>query len=124
MVNHYYYARLVKSSKADEKAIADKVGIFFPNQGDRGTHVNISGAGIAAHAPNKDAAVKFLEYLATPEAQAIFAEGNNEFPVIKGAKLSPLLAQWGEFKEDKIDAAVFAKNNAEALKIMDRAGWK
>jgi iron(III) transport system substrate-binding protein len=129
VVNNYYYARLVRSAKPDEKAIADKVGIFFPNQGaqgpeGRGTHVNISGAGVAANAPNKDAAIKFLEYLATPEAQAIFAEGNNEFPAIKGAKLSPLLAQWGEFKEDKVDAALFAKNNAEALKIMDRAGWK
>lgn len=124
IVNNYYYARLVRSSKPDEKAVADKVGIFFPNQGDRGTHINISGAGVAANAPNKDAAIKFLEYLTTPEAQAIFAEGNNEFPIVKGAKLGPLLAQWGEFKEDQLNAATFGKNNAEALKIMDRAGWK
>jgi iron(III) transport system substrate-binding protein len=124
IVNNYYYARLALSAKADDKAIADKVGIFFPNQGDRGTHVNISGAGVAANAPNKEAAIKFLEYLATPEAQAHFAAGNNEFPVVKGAKLSPILQQWGEFKEDKVDAALFARNNAEALKIMDRAGWK
>jgi iron(III) transport system substrate-binding protein len=124
IVNNYYYARLVRSSKADEKAVADKVGIFFPNQGDRGTHINISGAGVAANAPNKAAAIKFLEYLTTPEAQAIFAEGNNEFPIVKGAKLGPVLAQWGEFKEDQLHAATFGKNNAEALKIMDRAGWK
>ena len=62
IVNNYYYARLVRSSKANEKAVADKVGIFFPNQGDRGTHINISGAGVAANAPNKEAAIKFLEY--------------------------------------------------------------
>ncbi len=124
IVNNYYYARLVRSTKADEKAVADKVGIFFPNQGDRGTHINISGAGVAANAPNKAAAIRFLEYLTTPEAQAIFAEGNNEFPIVKGAKLGPLLAQWGEFKEDRLNAATFGKNNAEALKIMDRAGWK
>ena len=124
IVNHYYYARLARSSKADEKAVADKVGILFPNQGDRGAHINISGAGVAANAPNKAAAIKFLEYLTTPEAQAIFAEGNNEFPIVKGAKVGPLLAQWGEFKEDQLNAATFGKNNAEALKVMDRAGWK
>ncbi len=124
IVNNYYYARLVRSSKADEKAVADKVGIFFPNQSDRGTHINISGAGVAANAPNKAAAIKFLEYLTTAEAQAVFAEGNNEFPIVKGAKPGPLLAQWGEFKEDQLNAATFGKNNAEALKIMDRAGWK
>jgi len=122
--NTYYYVRLVRSTKADEKAIADKLGIIFPNQGDRGAHINISGAGVAANAPNKAAAVKFLEYLTTPEAQAIFAEGNNEFPIVKGAKLGPVLAQWGEFREDRLNAATFGKNNAEALKIMDRAGWK
>ncbi len=124
IVNNYYLARLMRSTKADEKAVADKVGIFFPNQGDRGTHINISGAGVAANAPNKAAAIRFLEYLTTPEAQAIFAEGNNEFPIVRGAKLGPLLAQWGEFKEDRLNAATFGKNNAEALKIMDRAGWK
>lgn len=124
IVNHYYYARLVRSSKADEKAVADKVGILFPNQSDRGAHINISGAGVAANAPNKAAAIRFLEYLTTPEAQAIFAEGNNEFPIVKGAKLGPLLAQWGEFKEDQLNAGTFGRNNAEALKIMDRAGWK
>jgi iron(III) transport system substrate-binding protein len=124
VTNNYYYARLVLFSKPEEKAIADKVGIYFPNQLDRGTHVNISGAGVAAHAPNRDAAIKFLEYLASRDAQRLFAEGNNEFPVIKDALLTPLLKSWGEFKEDTISAAVYAKNNAEALKIMDRAGWK
>jgi len=124
IVNHYYYVRLARSAKADERALADKVGIFFPNQSDRGAHINISGAGVAANAPHKEAAIRFLEYLTTPEAQAIFAEGNNEFPIVKAAKLGTALAQWGEFKEDQLNAATFGKNNAEALKIMDRAGWK
>ena len=129
IVNHYYYVRLARSSKADEKAVADKVGIFFPNQAaqgpeGRGAHINISGAGVAANAPNRAAAINFLEYLTTAEAQAIFAEGNTEFPIVKGAKLGTVLAQWGEFKEDQLNAATFGRNNAEALKIMDRAGWK
>lgn len=129
IVNHYYYARLALSSKPEDKAAAAKVAIFFPNQDGpnqtgRGAHVNISGAGIAANAPNKANAVKFLEYLVTPEAQLIFAVGNNEYPIVKGVAMPKLLAEWGEFKEDPSNAAVFARNNAEALKLMDREGWK
>jgi iron(III) transport system substrate-binding protein len=124
IVNHYYYARLALSAKPEDKAVADKVGLFLPNQAERGTHVNISGAGVAANAPNKAAAVRFLEYLASPEAQAIFALGNNEYPIVKGVKMPPLLARWGEFREDTVSAAAFARNNAAALKVMDRAGWK
>jgi iron(III) transport system substrate-binding protein len=124
IVNHYYYARLATSSKPEDKAVAAKVALFFPNQDGRGTHVNISGAGIAANAPNKANAVKFLEYLVTPEAQSIFAVGNNEYPIVKGVAMPKLLAEWGEFKEDPSNAAVFARNNAEALKLMDREGWK
>lgn len=124
VTNTYYYARLVNSSKAEDRAIAEKVGIFFPNQGDRGTHVNISGAGVCKNAPNRAAAAKFLEYLTTADAQKIFALGNYEYPVVGNADLHPTLASWGRFKADNLNAAVFAKNNAEALKIMDRAGWR
>ncbi|WP_374448135.1 Fe(3+) ABC transporter substrate-binding protein [Stella sp.] len=122
--NTYYLARLVNSKKPEDKAVADKVGVFFPNQKDRGTHVNISGAGVCRHAPNREAAVKFLEYLASPEAQKIFAIGNYEYPVVAGAELHPTLVAWGEFKADGLNAKTFAKNSAEALKIMDRAGWR
>lgn len=122
--NTYYYARIVGSSKPEDKAIAAKLGVFFPNQKDRGTHVNVSGAGVAKHAPNKDNAVKFLEYLVSPAAQKLFAEGNYEYPVVEGAPVHPVVAAWGPFKEDQLNAAVYGKNNAEALKIMDRAGWK
>jgi iron(III) transport system substrate-binding protein len=124
VANHYYLARLMRSDKAEDKAVADAVGIIFPNQDGRGAHANISAAGVAAHAPHKDAAVQFIEYLVTPEAQAYFAEGNNEWPVAEGVKLSPVLEAWGDFKTDAVSVISYGENNAEALKAMDRAGWQ
>lgn len=122
--NTYYLARLINSSKAEDKDVASRLAVIFPNQGDRGTHVNISGAGVAKYSPNKANAIKFLEYLASPEAQNYFAKGNYEYPVIAGVPLHPVIQAWGSFKEDQISAAVFGRNNEEALKLMDRAGWK
>lgn len=122
--NTYYLGNLAKSSKPEDKAVVDKVRIVFPNQGDRGTHVNISAAGIARHAKNIDAAKAYLEYLSTPSAQAYFANGNSEYPVVAGVQPAAQIAAWGSFKQDQLNARVFARNNAEALKIMDRAGWK
>ena len=124
VANHYYLARLMRSDKAEDKAVADAVGIIFPNQDGRGAHANVSAAGVAAHAPHKDAAIQFVEYLATPAAQTYFAEGNNEWPVVKGVKLSPVLEAWGDFKTDAISVIAYGENNAEALKAMDRAGWQ
>ncbi|MFN4311291.1 MAG: Fe(3+) ABC transporter substrate-binding protein [Ferrovibrio sp.] len=122
--NTYYLARLMGSKKPEDNAVAANLAVIFPNQGDRGTHVNISGAGVAKHAPNKANAIKFLEYLASKQAQEYFAKGNYEFPVIGGVPLHPVIAAWSEFKEDTLNAAVFGKNNEAALKLMDRAGWK
>jgi iron(III) transport system substrate-binding protein len=124
VVNHYYLVRLMESEAADDGAVADKVGIVFPNQDGRGTHANISGAGVVANAPDKENAVKFLEYLTTPEAQAYFAQGNHEFPAVTGVKLDPVLEQWGVIKTDAINAAKLGENNPEAVKLMDRVGWK
>ena len=124
VANTYYYVNLLRSKKPEDREIAAKVGVVFPNQANRGTHVNISGGAVAKYAPNKEAAVKFLEYLVSPQAQRYFAEGNSEFPVVAGVELSPELKSLGTFKEDQLNARVFAQNNAEALKIMDRAGWK
>jgi iron(III) transport system substrate-binding protein len=124
LANTYYFANLLRSKKAEDRELAAKVGVVFPNQADRGTHVNISGGAIARYAPNKDAAVKFLEYLVSAQAQRYFAEGNSEYPVIAGVELSPELKSLGAFKEDQLNARVYARNNAEALKIMERAGWK
>lgn len=122
--NTYYFGRLVNSSNPKERELAQKVAVFFPNQGDRGTHVNISGAGVVKYAPHKQAAITFLEFLATPEAQKIFAEANYEYPVVAGIPAHPVVAAWGDFKRDGLNAAIYGRNNAEALKIMDRAGWK
>lgn len=122
--NTYYLARLAKSDKPEERAIAEKIGVFFPNQSDRGTHVNISGAGVLKNAPNARAAVQFLEYLASPEAQRIFAQGNNEYPVVEGVEVDAVVEDFGNFEEDPLNASVFGSNNPEALRITDRAGWK
>jgi iron(III) transport system substrate-binding protein len=121
--NTYYFARLLSGDDDALKEKLAKVKVFFPNQGDRGTHVNVSGAGVAANAPNKDNAVKFLEFLISPEAQAIFSGANFEYPVRDGAEQAAVIASWGKFKEDTINVVELGKNNAEAVKIMDRAGW-
>jgi iron(III) transport system substrate-binding protein len=124
IANTYYLARLLKSDKPDEQAIAQKVGLFFPNQRDRGTHVNICGGGVVKTAKNKEGAIKFLEYLVSQQAQEIFAKGNYEYPVLQGVAPDPVVTSFGQFKDDPTNAATFGKNNAEALRIMDRAGWK
>jgi iron(III) transport system substrate-binding protein len=123
--NQYYYARLVRSEKADEKQIASKLGVVMPNQKSWGTHVNISGAGVLKHAPHREAAVKFLEYLASDEAQRYFADGNNEWPVVAKVKVdNPVLATFGDFKRDRLNVAVLGKNQPASQKIYDRVAWK
>jgi iron(III) transport system substrate-binding protein len=125
VANTYYFVRLMKSSKPAEKAAADKIGVVFPNQSGRGAHVNISGAGVARHAPHRDAAVKFLEYLASPEAQAYFAGGNNEYPVAGRLDAANReLASLGEFRKDSLNVSLLGRNQAAAQQIYDRAGWK
>lgn len=125
VANTYYFVRLMKSSKPAEKAAADKIGVVFPNQSGRGAHVNISGAGVAKHAPHRDAAVKFLEYLASPEAQAYFAGGNNEYPVVGRLDTANReLASLGEFRKDSLNVSLLGRNQAAAQQIYDRAGWK
>ena len=125
LANTYYFARLMVSSDPADQAVVENVGWVFPNQDDRGTHVNVSGAGIVASAPNAAGALKFLEFLASPEAQTRFAKGNNEYPVVEGAALdNAALETLGEFKVDPIDATVYGENQAEAQRALDRAGWK
>ena len=123
--NQYYYARLLRSSKPDEREVGEKIGIVFPNQASWGTHVNISGAGVLKNAPHRDAAIKFLEYLASDEAQRYFADGNNEWPVVKGVKVdNPVLKMLGEFKQDPLNVAVLGKNQPSSQKVYDRVAWK
>ena len=123
--NTYYYLRLLKSKKPDEKAVAERIGVLMPNQGNRGTHVNISGAGVMKHAPNRDAAVLFLEYLASDAAQNYFANGNNEWPVVQSVKPdNAALATLGKFKTDSLNLGAIGKNQPTAQKIADRSGFK
>ena len=125
VTNHYYYARLMASNKPEDQDTVRKVGIVFPEQKAFGSHVNISGGGMLKYAPNKDAAVRFLEYLASEEAQAYFANGNNEWPVVKGVKLNnPPLEAMGGFKVDPLSALTLARNTPKAQRFIDRAGWK
>ncbi|WP_425321443.1 Fe(3+) ABC transporter substrate-binding protein [Cupriavidus plantarum] len=123
--NTYYIARLLKSTKPEDKAVADKLGVVWPNQSSQGVHMNISGGGMLRHAPNKEAAVKFLEYLASDEAQAYFADGNNEWPVVPSVKIAnPALEALGTFKADKINVAELGKYQSEAQKLVDKAGYR
>ena len=123
--NTYYLARMMRSTKADDQQAMNAVGVVWPNQQSWGTHINISGAGVLKHAPNRENAVKFLEYLASDEAQAYFAEGNNEWPVVKGqTKLNPALASLGSFKADTLPIGELSKTTVQAQKVFDRAGWK
>ena len=124
IANTYYYIRLVKSSKPEDKAVVAKLGVVFPNQGARGAHVNVSGAGVARGAPHREAAIKFLEYLASDDAQAYFANGNNEYPVVGTLRGNPELAALGDFRKDTVNVSLFGRNQSAAQQAYDRAGWK
>jgi iron(III) transport system substrate-binding protein len=123
--NTYYLVRLMRSTKPADQEAMGKLGIVWPNQTSWGTHVNVSGAGILKHAPHRDAAQRFLEYLASDEAQGYFANGNNEWPVVKSAVAkNKELESLGTFKPDALPVGDLAKNVAAAQKVYDRAGWR
>ncbi len=122
--NTYYFARILNSTKEDDKAIAAKLAISFPNQADRGTHVNISGGGLVKTAPNKQNGIKFLEYLVSDEAQRYFANGNNEYPVAEVKTDNKVLEGWGSFKTDKVNVGELGRNQAKAQAIFNKVGWK
>ncbi|QNI04103.1 Fe(3+) ABC transporter substrate-binding protein [Halomonas sp. SH5A2] len=124
VANHYYYVRLLKSDDEADREAARNVGIIFPNQDDRGAHVNVGGAGVVEGAPNRENAVEFLEYLASDTAQEIFASGNNEFPVVNNVKRDPVLESWGNFKKDDVNISILGENNPEAIRIFDRVEWR
>jgi iron(III) transport system substrate-binding protein len=122
--NHYYYARLIESDDADDRQVAEQLGVILPNQDGRGAHVNIGGAGVVADAPNPDNAVKLLEFLASDEAQRLFAGGNYEYPVVEGVESHESLADLGEIKLDPVSVSVLGSKNPEAVRVADRAGWR
>ena len=127
IANTYYLALMLSGKKGEEqKNAAKKVVPYFPNQKDRGTHMNISGAGILKYAPNKQNAIKLLEFLLTKESQTHIVNNTFEYPIIKGVKPNKLIAQFGvNFKQDlNTNVSVYSKRQSEALKIMTEAGWK
>lgn len=124
VANHYYYLRLLNSDSPADRAVADAVGVIIPNQDDRGVHVNVGGAGVVANAPNRENAVRFLEYLASDQAQELFARANFEYPAIEGVSRHESLAEWGEVNFDSMAVEALGRNNPEAVRIADRAGWR
>jgi len=126
IANTYYLAAFGASEKPEDQALFKRLGVIFPNQaaGDRGTHVNISGAGLVRSAPNRAQAGRFLEYLVGDHAQAMLALGNMEYPAVPEAPLHPALEAMGRFRAEAVDANRTNANAAEALQIMQRAGWR
>jgi iron(III) transport system substrate-binding protein len=125
IINHYYAVRMQRSTDAAEKAAGAKVALSFPDQATNGTHVNVSGGALAAHAPNKANGIAFLEFLASPPAQTILAKANDEFPVVAGTRTdNPELSALEGFREAQTPMVALGNNQAEAQKIYDRAGWK
>lgn len=123
--NTYYVARLLRSTKPEDVKTMEKIGIVWPNQKASGTHINVSGGGMLKTAPNKAAAVRFLEYLASDEAQAYFADGNNEWPAVNNVKIAnSALDSLGKFKADKLPVRNLAMYQAKAQIIYDRAGFR
>jgi iron(III) transport system substrate-binding protein len=118
IVNHYYLARLIAQDPDFP------IRIFWANQGDRGVHVNIVGAGITKHARNREAAIKLLEWLSEPQGQRLFADGNFEYPVHREVEPHPLVAGWGTFKIDPINVAEYGRLQDDAIRLMERAGYR
>lgn len=124
VVNTYYVGKMVNSKKKASREVVKSLGVFFPNQKDRGTHVNVSGAGVAKYARNKAAAIKFIEFLSSEEAQKVFAKANYEYPVHPKVKPSKLVQSWGSFKSHNINLRLLGTNNKKAVATFDAAGWR
>ena len=124
IANTYYYGRLINSQNPQDKKIAQNIGLFWLNQNNRGTHVNVSGAGIIKNSKNTANAIKLLEYLTSNQAQDWYSSINNEFPVVIGVKPSATLTKWGKFKSDSINLSRLGELNPLAVKLMDAGGWK
>jgi iron(III) transport system substrate-binding protein len=125
LTNSYYLVRLLRSTKPEDQELISKIGFVWPNQKTTGTHINIAGGGVAKNAPHPQAAIQFLEYLASDSAQEYFADGNNEWPVVKSVKINNEgLKLLGTFKAEDISVAAIGKNQVAAQRLLDRAGYK
>ncbi|MEP2641059.1 extracellular solute-binding protein [Roseobacter sp.] len=122
--NTYYFARAIRKDVDGLSSDLDKIGWVFPAQGAEGAHMNLSGGGVAAHAPHLENAIKFMEYLASEQAQVYFSAGNDEFPAVPGVPLSDSVAQLGAYEGDAVDLSAVAKNVPAAQKIFNEVGWK
>jgi iron(III) transport system substrate-binding protein len=124
VVNTYYIGKLLNSKDPEEVKAGKGIKVFFPNQEGRGTHINVSGAGVAKYAPNKANAIQFIEFLASKPAQEVFAKANYEYPVNGEVAPSDLLTSWGTFKEDTLSLSKLGENNKKAVLVFDNAQWK
>ena len=124
IANTYYVGKMVNNKDLSQRESVKKVKVFFPKFEKGGTHINVSGAGVAKYAPNKANAVKFIEFLASKDAQKLFAQANYEYPVLAGVESSDLVKSWGTFTEDNVSINTLGENNKEAVKAFDLAGWK
>jgi iron(III) transport system substrate-binding protein len=123
IINNYYFGKLKHSKKKAQRDWAEAVRLIFPNQDDRGTHINISGGGVAKHSKHKAEAVRFLEFLTSKEAQDLHGRINFEYPVNPSVQPTDELKSWGTFKEDQMPIGRIAELAPEAQKIIDRVGW-
>lgn len=124
VLNTYYVGKMLNSDNPEEVKAGEFIKLIFPNQEGRGTHINVSGAGVAKYAPNKENAVAFIEFLASAEAQEIFAKANFEYPANPAVEWADLLQSWGEFKTDTLDLSKLGEYNGTAVRVFDQAGWK
>ncbi len=124
IVNTYYVGLLANSTEEKDRKVADSIGIYFPNQDGRGAHVNVSGAGLVKGSKNVAAATKFLEFLASDEAQSSFPHATYEYPVVEGIEWSPLLKSWGTFKADALNLSKLGELNETAVEVFNEAGWE
>jgi iron(III) transport system substrate-binding protein len=122
--NSYYFARLASSAKPEDRAVTQRLGVVFPNQGDRGTHVNVSGAALLKTAPHRENGLRLIAFLLEPEAQRLLADGSMEYPANPKVAPHPVLGALGTFRQDEINADSYARNSAAAARIMDEVGWK
>jgi iron(III) transport system substrate-binding protein len=122
--NTYYLAKLATSADPEDRRVFERLGVVFPNQGGRGTHINVSGAAVTRHAPNRANGIRLIEFLSSDESQRLFAEGNQEYPVKPGVPMSALLRSWGDFQADTVALARLAELNTAAVMLFDRSGWR
>lgn len=124
IANTYYIGKLMNSTDPAHQAARERIAVTFPAMGTHGVHVNVSGAGVARHAPHREAAIALLEFLSENEAQALFSEGNYEYPVKPGVAWSTTLLGFGTFVPDTLDMATLGRNNAAAIKVFEAVGWR